>query len=124
MLKTRVNEQDVDIQIEYLDGFPEPGTYLDYYAIQVDITPWETNEELAHLKKIFMDQLPNFEFQLIDKGFKFKYKYKELYDICIFNCHSIEKDIEEVVTKVQEKLSGIEIPYEIEIGIIVLNLYC
>lgn len=121
MLTTIVKEQEVEIQMNYLQGFPKPGAYFVYHSIKVDITSCENNGEIEKLKLVFMEKLADAEFQLINEGIQFKYLYPEMEHI--YEIHSMDKYIEEVAEGIQDKLKGIEIPYVIEIGISILNFY-
>ena len=109
MLTTIVKEQEVEIQMNYLQGFPEPGAYFAYHSIKVDITSYENNQEIEKLKKIFIEKLAHAELQLINEGIRFRYLYPEMEHI--YEIHSMYKYIEEVVEEIQEKLKGVEIPY-------------
>ena len=100
MLTTIVKEQEVEIQMNYLQGFPEPGAYFAYHSIKVDITSCENNQEIENLKKVFMEKLADAEFQLINEGLRFRYLYPEMEHI--IEIHSMDKFIEEVAEGMQE----------------------
>ncbi|MEK4244452.1 hypothetical protein MKZ20_03805 [Psychrobacillus sp. FSL K6-2684] len=121
MLTTIVKEKEVEIQMNYLQGFPEPGAYFAYHSIKVDISSCENNQEIEKIKKAFMAKMADAEFQLINEGIQFRYLYTEMEHIC--EIHSMDKYIEEVVDEIQEKLKEVEIPYVIEVGISILNFY-